>query len=143
MKCEIVRDLIPLYCDGLCSEETRAAVEEHIAQCEACRRLLDAAAEEPEIPPQTYDEEEARVLRGVKKRYARIRWRAVFLTVGIAAVLIAVVCGAYYFHEYRILFPEYSDVQLHLIKYRHDSLHEGKEAYFEYIIVSWSSSADK
>ena len=143
MKCEIIKDLIPLYCDGLCSDETRSAVEEHIARCEDCRRLLEAAGAEPEIPPQTYDEEEARVLRGVKKRYARIRWRAVFLTVGIAAVLIAVVCGAYYFHEYRILFPEYSDVQLHLMKYRHDPLHEGKEAYFEYIMVSWSWSGDK
>ena len=143
MKCEIIKDLIPLYCDGLCGDETRAAVEEHIAGCEDCRRLLEAAGAEPAIPPRTYDEEEARVLRGVKKRYARIRWRAVLLAVGIAAVLIAAVEGVYYFHEHRILFPEHSDVQLHLMKNRHDSLHEGKEAYFEYIMVGWYSTGDK
>ena len=143
MKCEIVKDLIPLYCDGLCSEETKSAVKEHTAGCEDCRRLLEAAGADIEVPAQTYDEEEARVLQGVKKRYSRIRWRAVLLTVCIAAVLIAVVGGAYYFHEYRILFPEHSDVQLHRMEYRHDSLHEGKEAYFEFIMDSSSWSGYK
>ena len=138
MKCEIVRDLIPLYCDGLCSEETKAAVKEHIAQCEDCRRLLEAAGADIEVPAQTYDEEEARVLQGVKKRYARIRWRAVFLAAGIAAVLIAVVGGAYYSHVYRTLFPDYPDVRLSRMTARYDSLFEGKEAYCEHIMVFWS-----
>lgn len=40
MKCEIIRDLLPLYVDGACSEESRKAVEEHIAGCEACRQEL-------------------------------------------------------------------------------------------------------
>ena len=139
MKCEIIKDLIPLYCDGLCGDETRAAVEEHIAGCEDCRRLLEAAGAEPEAPePQTYDEEEARVLRGVKKRYSRIRWRAVFLAVGIAAVLIAAVCGAYYFHVYRTLFPDYPDVKLTRMTAQRDALFEGKEAYAEFIMIAWS-----
>ena len=68
MNCEIVKDLIPLYCDGLCSEETRAAVEEHTAQCEDCKKLLAASAAPEAAEPGTYDEEKARVLRGVKKR---------------------------------------------------------------------------
>ena len=138
MKCEIIKDLIPLYCDGLCSEETKAAVEEHIAGCGDCKKLLEAAGAELELPTQTYDEAEVRVLQGVKKQYSRIRWRAIFLTVGIAAVLIAVVCGAYYFHVYRTLFPDYPDVRLSRITAQHDSLFEGKEAYFEYIMVVWS-----
>ena len=33
MNCEIVRDLLPLYADGLCSEESRRAVEEHLKSC--------------------------------------------------------------------------------------------------------------
>lgn len=37
LKCGIVKDLLPLYCDGVCSEESRAAVEEHMESCPNCR----------------------------------------------------------------------------------------------------------
>lgn len=40
MNCHIVNDLIPLYIDGCCSEESKQAVEEHITSCEACQELL-------------------------------------------------------------------------------------------------------
>ena len=32
MKCEIIRDLIPLYLDKVCSEDSRKLVEEHLAE---------------------------------------------------------------------------------------------------------------
>ena len=35
MKCEVIRDLLPLYSDGVCSEESRRLTEEHLAQCGA------------------------------------------------------------------------------------------------------------
>ena len=33
MEHEIVWDLLPLYHDGVCSEKSRAAVEEHLTAC--------------------------------------------------------------------------------------------------------------
>ena len=30
--CEVIRDLIPLYVDGCCSENTRTLVEEHLGK---------------------------------------------------------------------------------------------------------------
>ena len=38
--CEIVRDLLPLYVDSVCSDASRALVEEHIAGCRDCMRSL-------------------------------------------------------------------------------------------------------
>ena len=32
--CEIIRDLLPLYQDDICSEKSRNAIEEHIKECE-------------------------------------------------------------------------------------------------------------
>ncbi|MDE6596023.1 MAG: zf-HC2 domain-containing protein, partial [Oscillospiraceae bacterium] len=29
MKCEIIRDLLPAYCDCVCSVETAAEIEQH------------------------------------------------------------------------------------------------------------------
>lgn len=41
MNCNIVKDLIPLYIDGCCSEESEKAVEVHIRDCDDCKRLLE------------------------------------------------------------------------------------------------------
>ena len=41
MNCNIVKDLIPLYIDGCCSEESEKAVEEHIRDCSDCKKLLE------------------------------------------------------------------------------------------------------
>ena len=39
MDCNIIKDLIPLYIDGCCSEESAKAVEAHIATCDGCKSL--------------------------------------------------------------------------------------------------------
>lgn len=41
MRCEIIEDLLPLYLDDACNEETRKAVEEHLASCEKCREKAE------------------------------------------------------------------------------------------------------
>lgn len=37
MKCDIVRDLLPSYIDGLCSNESKSIIEKHLKQCEECK----------------------------------------------------------------------------------------------------------
>ena len=39
--CEIIRDLLPLYVDGVCSDKTKQYVEEHVAECEECKKLSE------------------------------------------------------------------------------------------------------
>ena len=41
MNCNIIKDLIPLYIDGCCSAESEKVVEEHIRDCDDCKRLLE------------------------------------------------------------------------------------------------------
>ena len=41
MNCSIVRDLLPLFADAVCSEESKNAVETHLASCAACRNLYE------------------------------------------------------------------------------------------------------
>ena len=35
--CDIIQDLLPLYCDNACSEESKKVVEAHIQECKQCR----------------------------------------------------------------------------------------------------------
>ncbi len=46
MKCEIVRDLLPLYIDKVCSNETETEVKTHLETCNECRAVYDDMARE-------------------------------------------------------------------------------------------------
>lgn len=48
MECGIIRDLMPSYVDGLTSEESGRAVEEHVQECAECRDFLNAMKAELE-----------------------------------------------------------------------------------------------
>ena len=37
-KCNIVLDLLPLYVDEVCSEDTKQYIEEHMKACEVCKK---------------------------------------------------------------------------------------------------------
>lgn len=77
--CELIQDLLPLYEEGLCSPASRQAVEEHLKQCQRCRRLTaPLPIEEPKELPQAD--------RAVKKSIKKVRRR--WLTSLLAAVLV-------------------------------------------------------
>ena len=38
--CNVIKDLMVLYEDDVCSEESRQMVKEHIEECEECRKLF-------------------------------------------------------------------------------------------------------
>lgn len=39
--CNVIADLIPLYIDDTCSQESAELVEEHIKTCKDCTKLLE------------------------------------------------------------------------------------------------------
>lgn len=95
MNCDIIKDLLPLYCDGVCSEETNRAVEEHLTTCPACRALLDEMRQEPVMPEpiRTQVKQEAKVLQGVKRKFSLHR-RLSVLAVALVAMVALVVLTA-------------------------------------------------
>lgn len=59
MNCNVIKDLIPLYIDECCSEETAATVLEHIQECPSCKKLLEemklpVATEPPSSAPKVF-----------------------------------------------------------------------------------------
>ena len=40
LTCDMVTDLYPLYKDGLASEDSRAAIKEHLKSCDDCRNFF-------------------------------------------------------------------------------------------------------
>lgn len=40
ISCEVVKDLLPLYCDNVCSRDSSRLVEAHLKECQECCALL-------------------------------------------------------------------------------------------------------
>ena len=57
MKCEIIRDLIPLYLDKVCSEDSRKLVEDHLSECSECRKYMKELETELEVVKQKKEED--------------------------------------------------------------------------------------
>lgn len=41
MECDIIRDLLPLYAEKMVSAKSSEAVEEHLGECQDCRRVYE------------------------------------------------------------------------------------------------------
>lgn len=72
MKCNVARDLLSLYFDGLCSDETRKQLEEHIEYCENCKQLKQNLEKELDWSGENQEWEKAITpLKKVKKKMQR------------------------------------------------------------------------
>lgn len=85
--CEVVRDLLPSYADGLTDEKTRKIVDEHITGCDECRAALNAMRE-TEKPERDDGKKEIDFLKKNRKKTAIIA--AVAASCAIVLALLAV-----------------------------------------------------
>lgn len=85
-ECEIVRDLLPLYLDNLCSEPSKEYIEEHIEKCEECKMIFDEAIHVQDVQTQTIklpDEEDI-----IRQTSWKLRKRAITCAVGITSIIV-------------------------------------------------------
>lgn len=94
--CDIIRDLLPLYSDKICSESSRELVEEHCAQCSECTEMLEAMSEE--LPKDIGSAAVKNPLKKTRRHYLKLA----FLTTVLAVPIAAVVCvlGAITVNQY-------------------------------------------
>ncbi|MBQ8159928.1 MAG: zf-HC2 domain-containing protein [Clostridia bacterium] len=76
--CDIIRDLLPLYADGICSEKSSEAVEEHLHECPECREMLKKLRD-TDIESNLREEKQDVISYGVRK------FRQLSAKTGIAA----------------------------------------------------------
>ncbi|MCL2077325.1 MAG: zf-HC2 domain-containing protein [Oscillospiraceae bacterium] len=87
--CEVIKDLLPLYHDDVCSAESRVLVEKHIAECDSCKETLGAISDEMERPVNA--EDEAKPIKAIETVFKKSKAKSF-----IKGVLIAVLtCGLF------------------------------------------------
>ena len=67
--CEVIRDLLPLYADEVCSERSRELIEEHLRECPECSAMLEQLRTH-EIE-EGLQEEKEQVIEHQAKRFKR------------------------------------------------------------------------
>jgi len=86
--CEIIKDLLPIYIDDLCSDDSKTAVEEHIAVCDSCRLELQTMQLSIPVNNKEQNLNEAAVVKMLSKEWKKSKWKSLFK--GIIYTLIAV-----------------------------------------------------
>lgn len=86
LSCHVIRDLLPLYHDDVCSRDSRMLVDEHLEGCVECAGLLRELRGEIEIEHEEPDDAAALTKLGeIVQRRGKRAWLG-----GMAAVLVLV-----------------------------------------------------
>lgn len=88
LNCGIVKDLLPLYAENICGDESREAVEAHMETCESCRALLNGMKQQENTSPF-----EALPLKSISKKIKRKQIRLTALALCLALFFITAYQG--------------------------------------------------
>ena len=92
LTCDVVKDLLPSYVDGICSEDSKQIVEEHLAACPECRQLMDIMRETG-IVEQKREEKQIDYMKKIKKYTGKKEVFGLVLTFLIAGISIRETLG--------------------------------------------------
>lgn len=93
LSCKVTQDLLPLYHDGVCSDESRALVEEHLAQCADCKDVLKSLKDDLVLEEET---EAAKPLLSIQMTWNKEKRKTLLKAVAVALVICIVACGAWW-----------------------------------------------
>lgn len=106
--CKVIEDLLPLYHDGVCSEESRHLVDEHLTQCKSCKAVLNGMMAEIDVPQENADDKKA--LKEISSKWKKSTRKALLKGVAIALAVVLVLFGGVSLYWYRTVVPFYQNL---------------------------------
>ncbi|MDD6291700.1 MAG: zf-HC2 domain-containing protein [Lachnospiraceae bacterium] len=67
ISCQVIQDILPLYEDGCCSEDSKNLVEEHLKTCTECQKLVSRYEEPVPVREEEKEPEVVSIQRGVRQ----------------------------------------------------------------------------
>ncbi len=92
--CEVINDLLPLYCDGVCAEDSRRLVERHLKGCAYCRSVLEKMRDECSIEYGRQEEGE-HIIKGMAAVWKKSVWKSFLIGIAAASVLLLSALACY------------------------------------------------
>ncbi len=103
-KCQITKDLLPLYADKMCSQGSSDFVEEHLKECEDCRNELEDYRYNTGLPEPGEDEKD--VFLDFSKKMKKHNFVRVVVAVVIVIAMLSALAAAILIPEFTV---EYND----------------------------------
>lgn len=109
--CYLIRDLLPLVVDGITSEETTKAVQEHLECCASCKKEYEQLQQELVLPQNTDIRcESAKALQAIKYH---LRWKRIALAVSSVLVTVVLVISGYLVFQNVGVVHDFFDPMIH------------------------------
>ncbi|MGF7145576.1 putative anti-sigma-YlaC factor YlaD [Anaerotaenia torta] len=96
ISCEIIKDLLPLYLDGVCSNESKAVIEEHLAECDSCKDELQAMKEELFLSRKEQNLKEAEAVKKLSRRWKKGMMKSLLKGVLLTLLVVAAIALVLY-----------------------------------------------
>ena len=114
INCNVIQDILTLYIDDSVSDDTKALVEEHLQNCEGCRRLYNELTEDMMVPVEIKDDnKEVKELQNFKRFLLRKRIRIILFSVVGTVICLAGIIG--YMNQH-ITYINYKDSGITIYK---------------------------
>lgn len=92
--CGIIRDLLPLYIDDVCNEESKQAVENHLSECEKCRNYYNSMkSTEGFVAKENDNSEDMKMANNLKNVKSKINKKIRNIVLGAVAAMVFVIVG--------------------------------------------------
>lgn len=92
--CGIIRDLLPLYIDDICNEESKQAVENHLSECEKCRNYYESMkSTEGFVAKENDNSEDMKMANNLKNVKSKINKKIRNIVLGAVAAMVFVIVG--------------------------------------------------
>ena len=101
--CYLVKDLLPLYIDDLCSEDSAKIIKNHLETCSECNKEYEQLTNQPEI--KVVNDTSTELIKGVDKMIKKEKKKAIIKTVSIFLVLF-ILLGAFAFLKVPLMLYE-------------------------------------
>ncbi|WP_153723337.1 zf-HC2 domain-containing protein [Sporosarcina cascadiensis] len=97
MSCEIIKDILPLYYDGVCSDDSKKMVEEHMLNCDHCKCELDRMQDEIKVPKSEIQKyrNEGEVIRNITNAWKRTKVKSFIRGIIITIILFSLITLGY------------------------------------------------
>ena len=89
INCSLIKDLLPLYIDELCSNESTEIIKNHLEVCEECNKEYSQLKKEPIL--KEVNDNSSELIKGVGNMFKKDKKKAILKTVSIFLVLITMV----------------------------------------------------
>ena len=93
ISCEIIQDLLPLYYDGVCSQDTKQVVEAHLKDCEKCK--ADLRFMEQDMKTASFQTNDEKIVKAAAAAWKKGKNRAFIKGCLIALLFIAALVVGY------------------------------------------------